>query len=89
MSSLSLFNLKEDIKLLEKLYLKKISSNNDSNIIAPSTSAAASLDFPRTYPKFDESCSCFRLISASIDELVCELTDSNKKKYRVNANICV
>lgn len=32
---------------------------------------------------------CFRLVSASIDELVCELNDDvTKKKYRINANIC-
>jgi len=80
-------NLKEDIKLLEKLFLKKptglVSSLSSSH--APSTSKnsndAVSKNDP---PKFN----CFRLVTASLDELVCEFIDTNMKKYRVNANIC-
>ena len=34
-------------------------------------------------------CSCFRIISASIDELVCEFLDAGANKCRINANICV
>ena len=59
----ALNNLKEDVKLLEKLFLKKTTSLSATN--------------------------CFRLISASLDELVCEFIDSDSKKYRINANICV
>jgi len=33
-------------------------------------------------------CKCFRVVSASLDELVCEFIDLNMKKYRINANIC-
>ncbi|CAF0772514.1 unnamed protein product [Brachionus calyciflorus] len=58
MASTILVELKEDIKQLEKLFLKK---TNDT--------------------------SCFRIITASINELVCEFIDVNKKKYRINANI--
>ena len=82
-SSLALSVLKEDIKLLERLYSKK-SNNNKIN-------ASSSADLPTTSSKLDYqilASSCFRIISASIDELVCELIDSNKKKYRINANIC-
>jgi hypothetical protein len=32
---------------------------------------------------------CFQLISANLDEIVCEFIDLNKKKYRINANIPV
>lgn len=86
-SSLALSVLKEDIKLLERLYSKK--SNN--NKINASSSSSSSADLPTTSSKLDDqilASSCFRIISASIDELVCELIDSNKKKYRINANIC-
>ena len=36
----------------------------------------------------DDNC-CFQLISANLDEIVCEFIDSNKKIYRINANIPV
>jgi len=68
----ALNNLKEDIKLLEKLFSKKSSPSSSSS------SSSQSL-----YNN------CFRVISASLDELVCEFIDTNKKKYRINANICV
>lgn len=58
MASTVLIELKEDIKQLEKLFLKKSSDNLS-----------------------------FRIITASIHELVCEFIDPNKKKYRINANI--
>lgn len=82
-------NLKEDVKLLEKLFLKKpsgiVSSSTTSQ--APSTSKGSSdvNGKQETAPKFN----CFRLVSASLDELVCEFVDTNMKKYRINANICV
>lgn len=79
-SSLGLSVLKEDIRVLERLYLKKPTNNNSSSGDLPTTSSK--LDNPSI------SINCFRIISASIDELVCELMDSNKKKYRINANIC-
>jgi hypothetical protein len=81
-SSLALSALKEDIKLLERLYSKKSNSNKNS---------ATSIDLPTCSSKLEDqsiSNNCFRIISASIDELVCELIDKNKKKYRINANIC-
>ena len=75
MSSQSLSNLKDDIKLLESIFSKKTQtsklSTNDSK--DPNLNANP----------------CFRLITGSTDELVCELIDANKKKYRINANICV
>ena len=70
----ALNNLKEDIKLLEKLFLKKS--------IQPSSSTG-------TVSNAHLNVSCFRLISASLDELVCEFIDTSLKKYRINANICV
>ena len=70
MSSHALSNLKEDIRLLERVFPKKITELNVNN------SSISNVN------------SCFRLISGSIDELVCELIDSNKSKYRINANIC-
>lgn len=91
-------SLKEDIKLLEKMFLKKASSagfqatsssitssysenaNSNENFLNPTSSSSLSSPF---------SPCCFRLISSGIDELICELTDSNSKKYRINANICV
>ncbi len=77
-------NLKEDIKLLEKLFLKKpsglVSSSTSSN--RPSTSKDTNVN---EQPKFN----CFRIITASQDELVCEFIDTNLKKYRINANVCV
>ncbi len=77
-------NLKEDIKLLEKLFLKKpsglLSSSTSSN--RPSTSKDTKLN---EKPKFN----CFRIITASTDELVCEFIDTALKKYRINANLCV
>ncbi len=81
-SSLALSALKEDIKQLERLYSKKSNSSKNN---------ATSADLPTTSSKLDDqssACNCFRIISASIDELVCELVDINKKKYRINANIC-
>lgn len=80
-------NLKEDIKLLEKLFLKKpsglLSSSTSSQ--APSTSKNTTEPSPANEPpKFN----CFRLVTAGIDELVCEFIDTNLKKYRINANIC-
>lgn len=69
----ALNNLKEDIKLLEKLFLKKS--------IQPSSSTG-------TVSNAHLNVSCFRLISASLDELVCEFIDTSLKKYRINANIC-
>jgi ubiquitin-conjugating enzyme E2 Q len=62
-SSLALSNLKEDIKQLEKMFLRSKTSTSDTSF-------------------------CFRLITGSVDELVCELIDSDRKKYRINANIC-
>ena len=63
--------LKEDIKLLEKLFLKKLSKSSSSANTTPSI-----------------NCLCFRIISANLDELVCEFIDTNtSKKYRINANI--
>lgn len=70
-ASSALNNLKEDVKLLERLFLKKLS---------PSTSSSITTPVPNV--------TCFRLISASLDELVCEFVDTNSKKYRINANIC-
>lgn len=85
MSTTVYSNLKEDIKLLEKLFLKKplglVSSLSSS--YAPSTSTD-SKNSANESPKFN----CFRLVTASIDELVCEFIDTNMKKYRINANIC-
>lgn len=84
-------NLKEDIKLLEKLFLKKptglLTSATTSQL--PSTSkdtknSTESKASDKGLPKFN----CFRLVTASVDELVCEFIDKNKKKYRINANIC-
>lgn len=63
MSSPNSVILKEDIKHLEKLFLKK-----NSNCVNPL---------------------CFRIITASIDELSCEFLDLDKNKYRINANITV
>lgn len=86
MSTTVYSNLKEDIKLLEKLFLKKplgvVSSSSSSH--APSTSTDPK-NSGKEAPKFN----CFRLVTASIDELVCEFIDTNMKKYRINANICV
>lgn len=62
-SSLALSNLKEDIKQLEKMFLRSKTSTTDTSF-------------------------CFRLITGSVDELVCELIDSDRRKYRINANIC-
>lgn len=87
--SYSTSNLKEDVKLLEKLFLKKpsglVSSSTTSQ--APSTSKGTTDANGKqdAAPKFN----CFRLVSASLDELVCEFVDTNMKKYRINANICV
>lgn len=69
-ASSALNNLKEDVKLLEKLFLRKPSPSTSSSI-----SSAPNV-------------SCFRVISASLDELVCEFVDTSMKKYRINANIC-
>lgn len=86
--SYSTSNLKEDVKLLEKLFLKKpsglVSSSTTSQ--APSTSKGTTDANGKqdAAPKFN----CFRLVSASLDELVCEFVDTNMKKYRINANIC-
>jgi len=91
-------SLKEDIKLLEKVFLKKASSasfQTASSSIASSYSEDAknidSLLKPTSSSSLPSPFSpcCFRLISSGIDELICELTDSNFKKYRINANICV
>jgi hypothetical protein len=96
--------LREDIKRLEKLFLKKLPlipvsaattshNSNSSNSLAshgnrptdgsvPTTSAAAALN-QSTGQHVN-----FRLISASVDELVCELVDLDRRRYRINANIC-
>jgi len=42
--------------------------------------------FPSKVAK-DEQPKCFRIISARLDEVVCEFIDNNKAKYRINANI--
>ena len=85
-------NLKEDIKLLEKLFLKKpsglVSSSTSSQV--PSTSKNSSDQVSQSSVKHDASkFNCFRLVSASLDELVCEFVDTSMKKYRITANICV
>ena len=33
--------------------------------------------------------SCFHLVSANLDEIVCEFIDKNQAKYIINANIPV
>jgi hypothetical protein len=93
--------LREDIKRLERLFLKKASSpvfatcasSSSSNSLASthyrddqSSSSSSSCSFPATSNSLLNM--PFRLISASVDELVCELVDAERKKYRVNANIC-
>ena len=87
MSSQSLSNLKEDIKLLEKNFSKKIQNTQSTK----SEEAKPSETFnDQSSISKASSHSCFRLITGSIDELVCELIDlNNNKKYRINANICV
>ena len=82
------FNLKEDIKQLEKQFLKKTESSNsnskqDYEIQQKNIAKCQNSAIP------ENTDSCFRLIKGSINELVCELIDSNKTKYRINANICV
>ena len=103
-SSSSLLSLREDIKRLERLFLKKSPvqlaslsstsctsnvscSSNFSKYECSSTNALQSQ--PSTSYSSPHNFLCFRLVSANKDELVCELIDSNKKKYRINANICV
>lgn len=95
MSSVKLVNLKEDIKQLERLYLKKIISSSTASAATSSSSNESSNDSKES-PSCSSSNSCseparqfFRIISASIDEIVCELIDLNNKKYRIIANICV
>ena len=80
MSTMAMSSLKEDIKHLERLFLFKKTTASSSN--APCTSSSST-----TTNNNCQQC-CFRLISASADELVCELVDAAKKKYRINANIC-
>ena len=72
---LALASLKEDIKLLEKIFSKKNSTTSGNSSSIGSSS--------------ETKTSCFRIITASVDELVCEFIDCNAKKYRINANICV
>ncbi len=91
-------SLKEDIKLLEKMFLKKASSaafQTTSSSITSSYSEETKSNQNSMNPLSSSSLQspfspcCFRLIASGIDELICELTDSNSKKYRINANICV
>lgn len=82
-------NLKEDIKVLEKLFLKK-PSGYYTGTDNPSTSKNLNEISIEKQGKQTDShkFNCFRLVSASVDELVCEFVDTNLKKYRINANIC-
>lgn len=84
MCSLALSSLKEDIKLLERLFLRKLNSSSSLS----SSLACTSKDDPKTTTTTNNS-NCFRLITASVDELVCEFIDTKNKKYRINANLCV
>lgn len=79
-SSLQLAGLKEDLKLLERLYLKKHSSKETNRNGTSCGDKPCSSSPPP---------SCFRIISSNMDEVVCELVDANNKRYRIIANICV
>jgi hypothetical protein len=70
--------LKEDIKFLEKILVRKSPSKSRGHKkegVCASTSASNNF-------------SCFRIITAGIDEVICEFIDNYGKKYRINGNIC-
>lgn len=75
-SSSPLMTLREDIRRLEKLFFKKSFPATTTTTQATSSNSSNVI-------------TCFRIISASVNELVCELIDTGAKKYRINANICV
>lgn len=77
---MSLVGLKEDLRLLERLYQRKFPTSSAPSADRPCTSSSLS-----SLP----SLCCFRIISSNMDELVCELIDTDNKKYRIIANICV
>jgi len=76
---MSLVGLKEDLRLLERLYQRKFPTSSAPSADRPCTSSSLS-----SLP----SLCCFRIISSNMDELVCELIDTDNKKYRIIANIC-
>lgn len=79
----STVSLKEDIKLLEKLFLKKLNKSTSSSSSSSSSNSSINSNYNN-----NSNNSCFRIISANLDELVCEFADPiSNKKYRINANI--